>query len=179
MIYFLVYVTRSGPFKMHASKTSLITVDLEKILPSNPIKFVDIDSFLEGGAMIKEGVFRAVLRSFDFDSLQGHLVGFSNNKGHILPKWAPILLSFKFSSKNIWTTWADSEKALHRAWMIENLANWDASVFEDKRVSIKGCSDNLISADVYMAYVREIARYAKVLSYGEKCALVPISKETL
>ena len=164
---------------MYEHSTGLITIDLEGILPSNTISFIDIDVFIGDGLMLKEGVFREALRSFDFDALSGHLVGFSNKRDHILPQWAPLLLTYKFHSQDIWTTWADTETKLYNHWMLEKLAQWDASVFENKRVSVKGCSNNRLGEHVYMAYVRRIAKFAKVTSYGEKCALVPISRESL
>ena len=164
---------------MYEQTTGLITIDLEGILPSNTILFIDIDLFIGDGLMLKEGAFREALRTFDFNSLSGQLVGFSNKRDHILPQWAPLLLTYKFQSKGIWTTWAESETELYNCWMLENLEQWDPSVFKDKRVSIKGCSNNRFGKHIYMAYVRRIAKFAKVISYGEKCALVPISRESL
>lgn len=126
--------------------------------------------------MVKEEIFRRELQGIDFQDFDNTLVGFSNAHGHILPQWAPILLAVTFEQRKIWTTWADSKEALCNQWFLDHLGEWDTSPYYNARVSIKGCSELALSAQVYMAYARKLSQCAKVVSFGEKCALVPISK---
>ena len=155
----------------------LLTIDLVKLIPKSKVQILDLQHFMGGAPLLKESTFRKELREMDFDSFKNTLVGFSNHEGHILPQWASILLAVKFEQNNIWTTWADSKERLYDQWLLEHLEEWDTSPYINARVSIKGCAELTLSARVYMAYARKLLRIAKVVSFGEKCALVPISKD--
>ena len=159
-----------------ASK-GLLTIDLVKLIPKSKVEIIDVEFFMGGAPLIKESTFRRELQDLDFSRFTNTLVGFSNREGHILPQWASILLAVKFEQNNIWTTWADSKETLYNQWLIELLPAWDTSPYLNARVSIKGCAEVTLSATVYMAYARKLLQIAKVVSFGEKCALVPISKD--
>ena len=154
----------------------LLTIDLVKLLPKSRVEIIDVQRFMGGAPMVKEEIFRRELQGIDFQDFDNTLIGFSNAHGHILPQWAPILLAVKFEQRKIWTTWADSKEALYNQWFLDHLGEWDTSPYHNARVSIKGCSELALSAQVYMAYARKLSQCAKVVSFGEKCALVPISK---
>lgn len=155
----------------------LMTIDLVKLIPGSAVEIIDVEYFMGGAPLIKESTFRKELKKIDFGRFKNSLVGFSNHKEHILPQWASILLAVKFEQNNIWTTWADSKESLYNQWLLEHLSVWDTSPYLNARVSIKGCAELKLSARVYMAYSRKISQIAKVVSFGEKCALVPISKD--
>ena len=155
----------------------LLTIDLVKLLPKLKVEILDIQHFMAGAPLLRESIFRKELQEMDLSHFKNTLVGFSNHHDHILPQWAFILLAFKFEKSNIWTTWADSKEALYNQWLLEHLGAWDTSPYINARVSIKGCTELKISARIYMAYVRKLTGIAKVVSFGEKCALVPISKD--
>lgn len=155
----------------------LLTIDLVKLIPKSKVEIIDVQHFMGGAPLVKESTFRKELHDIDFSRFTNTLIGFSNREGHILPQWAPILLAVKFEQNNVWTTWADSKETLYNQWLIEHLATWDTSPYANARVSIKGCAEVTLSAKVYMAYARKLLRIAKVVSFGEKCALVPISKD--
>lgn len=155
----------------------LLTIDLVKILPKSRVEILDVQHFMGGAPLLKETTFRKALQEIDFDLFKNTIVGFSNQEGHILPQWASILLAVKFEQNNVWTTWADSKETLYNQWLLEHVEEWDTSPYVNARVSIKGCAEVTLSARVYMAYARKLLRISKVVSFGEKCALVPISKD--
>ena len=155
----------------------LLTIDLIKVIPESRVEILDIQRFMGEAPLLKESIFRKELHAFPFEDFSNALIGFSNTHGHILPQWASILLAFKFEQYNIWTTWAHSKETLYNQWLLEHLPDWDTSPYYNKRVSLKGCAELTLSPHVYMAYARKLSRSAKVVSFGEKCALVPISKD--
>lgn len=155
----------------------LLTIDLVKLIPKSKVEIIDVQRFMGGAPLLKESTFRKELQDIDYSCFKNTLVGFSNREGHILPQWASILLAVKFGQNKIWTTWADSKETLYNQWLLEHLAEWDTSSYANARVSIKGCAEVTLDTRVYMAYARKILRIAKVVSFGEKCALVPISKD--
>ncbi|HAB90203.1 MAG TPA: hypothetical protein DCF84_06665 [Bacteroidetes bacterium] len=155
----------------------LLTIDLVKILPKSRVEILDVQHFMGGAPLLKETAFRKALQDIDFDLFKNTIVGFSNQEKHILPQWASILLAVKFEQNNVWTTWADSKETLYNQWLLEHVEEWDTSLYVNARVSIKGCTELTLSARVYMAYARKLLQVSKVVSFGEKCALVPISKD--
>lgn len=160
-----------------AISKGLVTIDLGQLLPDLGVKIIDVQEFMGGSPLLKESIFRRELQGTSFADFGNALVGFSNRQEHILPQWAAILLAVKFEQNKIWTTWGDTKEIVYGHWLLEHLARWDTSPYQNKRISLKGCSEYVLSPEVYMAYARKLSQCAKAVSFGEKCALVPISKD--
>lgn len=61
----------------------------------------------------------------------------------------------------------------------ERLADTDWSVYDGRRVLIKGCSDVPIPTWAYMMVTSELSQHADTVLYGEACAAVNIFKRKL
>ena len=52
----------------------------------------------------------------------------------------------------------------------------DLEIYRDKRIVIKGCSDEAINETIYMELTSLLIPVAKSLMYGEPCSTVPLFK---
>ena len=128
--------------------------------------------------MVKEEIFRRELQGIDFQDFDNTLVGFSNAHGHILPQWAPILLAVTFEKRKFGRLGLIQKKPYAiNGFLI--IWEWDTSPYHNARVSIKGCSELALSAQVYMAYARKLSQCAKVVSFGKSVLWCPFRKTYL
>ena len=56
------------------------------------------------------------------------------------------------------------------------IAELDLSLFKDKPLMIKGCSESAIPEDAYIQLILRLQSVAKSLFYGEACSSVPLWK---
>ena len=55
----------------------------------------------------------------------------------------------------------------------------DTEYYKNKRVVIKGCSDENIDIEIYTMLTQKLVPIARAISYGEPCSMVPIFKKTM
>ena len=60
--------------------------------------------------------------------------------------------------------------------MHNSIQTYDFSEMRDKRVLVKGCSDELIPNNAYVELVEQLKPLVKSLMFGEACSNVPIFK---
>jgi hypothetical protein len=60
---------------------------------------------------------------------------------------------------------------------LKNLAQFDASAYEDKRVVVKGCGEVSIPETAYVEITNRLRPFVKSIMYGEPCSTVPIYKK--
>jgi len=60
--------------------------------------------------------------------------------------------------------------------MHEAIKAYDFESFKDKRVLVKGCSDETIPENAYVELVERLRSLVKSLMFGEACSNVPILK---
>ena len=49
--------------------------------------------------------------------------------------------------------------------------------YKNKKVLIKGCSSSPVPTWAYLIVATELAKYAKIVYYGESCSLITIFKK--
>ena len=58
-----------------------------------------------------------------------------------------------------------------------NIQQLDSSLYSDKRVLIKGCSETYIPESAYVSIVKKLMPVVKSVMFGEACSNVPVFKK--
>ncbi len=158
------------------AKSSLLTLDLESLFPTNKSIFLDIKQWLEEGFILKEKEFRSALKEHDWDKYQGKYVALYCSADAILPAWTNLLIT------SYLTPWAekvvctDNEEELDNAIFMDLIKKMSINEYKDKPVIVKGCSQRTISENVFIALIEKLQPVVKSLFYGEACSSVPLYK---
>jgi hypothetical protein len=157
------------------SESGLVTIDLEKFLPTNPIVSFDLAPFLFMGQILKEKDFRESMQQQVWLNFSGKAVAVFCSADAIIPAWAYMLVASNLSgiaSEMYMGTISDMEKHL----TIKSISSLHVADFEDRRVVVKGCGDRQIGEYAYMEITRILRPVVKTLMYGEPCSTVPVYK---
>jgi Protein of unknown function (DUF2480) len=158
------------------AESGLITLDLEKFLPEDPIVLFDLKEYLFMGLILKEKDFRAAMQQHDWLQYQGKYVAVACTADAVIPVWAYMLVASylqPFASDVVYGT----EEDLKNQVMMKNLQQLDVSIYADKRIVVKGCGDVPISDRAYLEVTKRLRPVAKSIMYGEPCSTVPIFKK--
>jgi len=158
------------------AESGLITLDLEKFLPGNPVVLFDLKDYLFMGLILKEKDFRAAMQQHDWAQYQDKYVAVACTADAVIPVWAYMLVASylqPFATDVVYGT----EEELKNQVLMKNLHQLDVSVYADKRVVVKGCGDVPIADRAYLEITKRLRPVAKSIMYGEPCSTVPIFKK--
>ncbi len=155
---------------------NVVTLDLEEMLPAEPIIEYDIVDNLHEGLVLKEKSFRDFVKSNDWSEYAGKHVGIICSNDAIVPTWAFMLLASALEphaeSVHLGSI-SDVEKAL----LQKAVDKMDLSELEDRRVIVKGCSDKHIDNSFYVGLTTLLQPVVKSLMFGEPCSTVPVYRK--
>ncbi|PCJ97623.1 MAG: hypothetical protein COA50_04060 [Flavobacteriaceae bacterium] len=157
------------------AQSKLVTFDLEELYPEGKRILFDIKDWLHEGFILKEKEFRKSLDEYSWESHKNQYVGLICSSDAIIPGWAYMLIATKlqpYAKKVIVGNLEQLETALYQS-IIERI---DLSVFKDKAVIIKGCSNKPVPENAYLLATTKIQEVAKSIMYGEACSSVPLYK---
>lgn len=158
------------------ASSGLITLDLEKYLPSGEAASFDLKDHLFMGLILKEKDFREALKSLDWSVYSGKNVAVFCSVDAIIPVWAYMLVASYLQpvAKDIYVgTEAEMQKHL----FLRNLEKINPEEFRDQRIVVKGCGEIPIDSYAYAEITRLLTSVAKSVMYGEPCSTVPIFKK--
>lgn len=158
------------------ANSSLITIDLEDYYPAGERTVLDIKDWLYEGLILKEKEFRNTLKNFDWQQFKNHHIALCCSSEAIIPAWAFLLIQTHLHgiAKNVvFGTLEILETVLYTT-IIENL---DVSVYKDKPVIVKGCSDKAVPQNAYLLLSKKLQGVARSIMYGEACSAVPLFKK--
>lgn len=156
--------------------SGLISLDLEKYLPTGEPALFDLKDYLFMGLILKEKDFREALKNLDWNIYADKNVAITCSADAVIPVWAYMLIASFLQpvAKNIYIgTTAEMEKNL----FLQNLTAINAEEFKDQRIVVKGCGEVPIGEFAYAEITRLLLPYAKSIMYGEPCSTVPIYKK--
>lgn len=158
-------------------KSGLVTIDLDDIeLPKNILE-IDIKCWLHEGLFLKEKEFRAKVNSHDWSKYKNSYVYVHCSSDAIVPTWAYMLVSSQLENLTNKVTIGGKEKFYER--YFENALNkLDFTIYKEKSVIIKGCSDEKIPISAYHLITTKLKPIAKSIMYGEACSAVPVFKKS-
>ena len=158
-------------------KSGLITINLDDIkLPKNIFE-LDIKCWLYDELFLKEKEYRASVLSHDWSKYKNSYVYVNCSSDAIVPTWAYMLVSSQLENHTKKVTIGGKEKFYER--YFENAINkLDLTIYTNKSVIIKGCSDEKIPLSAYHLITTKLKPIAKSIMYGEACSAVPVYKKS-
>lgn len=165
------------PIVNKVAESGIVTLDLETYYPAHEkLHLLDLKEFLFMGLILKEKEFREALKQLDLTTFEQALVGVTCSADAIIPKWAYMLISAKINPVAKAVLMADSEDMIRHKYHIIQLQQMDVSVYQDKRMVIKGCGEQPMSSEAYLTITNRLMPVAKSIMYGEPCSTVPVYK---
>ncbi len=158
------------------AKSGLITLNLEDLKPDWSIVGLDISTQLVEGLMLREKDFRAFISDHDWTEYKGKHVFVHCSTEAIVPTWAYMLISSALSELSASCRF-DSKAELQKLLWLDLVECLDYSSYQDERVIVKGCSNEVIDESVYMLLATKLTPIVKRLMFGEPCSTVPIYKK--
>ena len=158
------------------ANSSLITIDLEDYYPAGERTVLDIKDWLYEGLILKEKEFRNTLKNFDWQQFKNHHIALCCSSEAIIPAWAFLLIQTHLhgiAKTVVFGTLEILETVLYTT-IIEN---FDVSVYKDKPVIVKGCSDKAVPQNAYLLLSKKLQGVARSIMYGEACSAVPLFKK--
>lgn len=160
------------------ANSKLVTLDLEDFYPVGERVLFDIKDWLFEGLILKEKDFRDTVSNHNWEQYQNNFVALTCSTDAIIPSWAYLLVTTKlaaFAKKVIVGGLQDLESSIFQD-VIQNL---DLSVYENKPVIVKGCSNKSIPTTAYTLLIQKLQPFAKSIMYGEACSSVPLYKKKM
>ncbi len=150
----------------------LQNLDLEKYYPDD-LTELDIKSFLHMELILKEKEFRELISEFNWEQFSDQKVAVFCSTDAIIAPWAYMLIASRLQgiANEIYIS---TPQVAAEQYMLKRLNTEDWSVYKDKFVMIKGCSDKPVSASVFAAVTNLLQPFARKIMYGEACSNVPI-----
>tara|TARA_B100000900_G_scaffold42352_1_gene31547 strand:- start:1397 stop:1906 length:510 start_codon:yes stop_codon:yes gene_type:complete len=157
-------------------KSGLITIDLDEFEISKNIFEIDIKVWLFEGLFLREKDYRNSLEKHDWSQYQNSYVYIHCSSDAIIPTWAVMLISTQLENITDKIIIGDEEKLYEK--LFEDSINLiDFSIYNNKSVIIKGCSDKKIPLLAYHLLTTKLKPFAKRIMYGEACSSVPVFKK--
>ena len=165
----------NNPIVNRVSNSPLITINLEEIRLEGVRYFFDLKSVLDKGIILRENIIRDYIKKHDWKQYSNQFVAIGCSSEVILPSWAKLLIAASlkpYAKKIVIGDLQQLETILFES-VIEKL---DFSIYINKPVIIKGCSDTSIPESAYGFLINKLQGVAKKISYGEACSSVPLWK---
>ena len=158
-------------------KSGLVTIDMDDIELPKKILELDIKCWLSEGLFLKEKEYRNNVLSHDWSKYKNSHVYVHCSSDAIIPTWAYMLVSSQLENHTKKVTMGDKKRFYER--YFENAINkLDFTVYSNKSVIIKGCSDEKIPISAYHLITTKLKPIAKSIMYGEACSAVPVYKKS-
>lgn len=157
------------------AQSSLVTLDLQKHYPTEPIIEYDIKQDLFKEMILKERDFRKSLKDKDWSEYQGAVVCVFCSVDAVIPMWAYMMIT-SYLEDYAHTVYAGTKQDYVRHQMRKNLDEIDWNQYEDGKIILRGCSDQPLPPDVYLYATKKLRPLVSSLMFGEACSAVPIYK---
>lgn len=158
------------------TQSGLITIDLEKYLPTEDIVGFDIKNFLFMEMLLKEKDFRMALDQQEWNQFKGKIVAVFCSSDAIIPMWAYMLVVSKLSGIAHDIHFGNEEEILKEE-IIDNIKKINPNEYVGKRVVVKGCGEKIIPEYAYLEISKKLIPVVQSMMYGEPCSTVPVYKK--
>ena len=159
------------------ANSKLETIDLEHFFPKIEKVSFDIKPWLKDELFLLEKDFREKVKNFDWRKYKNKAVYIICSNDAIVPDWAYILISSQLNTFNVRNV-IGSKEVLNVKLITEIVDAFDFSIFKEKSVIIKGCSDQKVPLLAYSVLLEKLQLEAKSIMFGEACSSVPIYKSS-
>ncbi|CAM1334118.1 DUF2480 family protein [Tenacibaculum aestuariivivum] len=155
--------------------SKLTTIDLEDFYPKGNRVVFDIKNWLYEGLILREKDFREQVKNHDWSQYKDNYIVLTCSVDAIIPSWAYLLLATKLTDFAKKVVVGDLE-LLETVIFNDIITNLDTTLYQDKRVIIKGCSNKPIPQSAYTLLISKIQPICKSIMFGEACSTVPLFK---
>jgi Protein of unknown function (DUF2480) len=163
-------------FVNKVAESGIVTIDLASYLPQKNIVAFDLKDYLFMGLILKEKDYRLALKELDLAPFENKIVALHCSADAIVPSWAYMLASTYLNTVTTALYFGDVQ-TVRQAILINNINTIISNDFFDKRIVVKGCGDDSITAAAYLAITNKLFNVSKSIMYGEPCSTVPIYKK--
>jgi hypothetical protein len=157
------------------ANSGLITIDLEKYLPSAEVITFDLKDYLFMGLILKEKDFREALKNTDWSVYKDKYVAITCSADAIIPAWAYMLV-VSYLQNIARDVYAGTAAEMQKYLLLKNISAINTNEFANQRIVIKGCGDVTIESFAYAEITRVLLPVVKSIMYGEPCSTVPVFK---
>jgi len=157
------------------AKSPIITFNLEDLYQHGQRFEIDIKQWLYEGFILKEKEFRQALKDYDWSAYKNGFVALHCSSDAIIPAWAYMLIStylHPICKKVVIGSLQDLENVL----FTEAIKDLDVSIYANKPVIVKGCSEKPVPETAYILLIQKLQPIVKSLMFGEACSAVPLFK---
>ena len=163
------------PVVNRVANSGLLTLNLEDYFPTAERVVFDLKDYLYMELILKEKDFRAALEAHDWTRYADRQLLVYCSTDAIIPVWAYMLVA-TYATPHVAGVFQGTEAEFLKAHYHRVVGGIDAGAYADKRIVIKGCSDQPVPPEAYVALTAKLRPYARTLMYGEPCSTVPIYK---
>ncbi len=164
-------------FVNKVAESGIITLNLEDYYPNEEVVVFDLKDYLFMGLILKEKDFREELKILDTTQYQNKIVALTCSSDAVIPMWAYMLVASLLQPVATKLVFGSADEVIQKI-LLENISRIEPSLFEDKRVVIKGCGDKAIPEAAYIAITFLLRPAVKSIMYGEPCSTVPVFKKS-
>ncbi len=161
------------PIVNKVASSGIEVVDLASLIPTNPVRIVNLEPFLFGGLILREKHFREEVKAVDWDSYLGADVGIICSVDTIVPTWAYMLIASRLHGVAASVTVGD-EKIVRRDRFRRSADEYDWRQHEDRIVVVKGCGTSEVPEAAFVQAMTRLQSVASKVMFGEPCSSVPI-----
>jgi hypothetical protein len=161
--------------KNKIAESGLVNFDLSQLVPKGKRIGIDLKDFLFQELILKEKDFREKVDALNVNDYRESFIYIYNSADAIVPLWSYFLITAKLTEsakKIVFGNREDLEVLL----MHNAIQTYDFTEMTDKRVLVKGCSEESIPENAYIELVEQLKPIVKSLMFGEACSNVPIFK---
>lgn len=158
------------------AESGLITLRPEEWVPKSKPAVIDIKDFLFMELILKEKDFREMMKTHPWAQYKDQSLCVFCSTDAIIPSWAYMLIATNAIpfTQNIFF---GSPAQWQSRQLLDYIDHLDVSPYDDQRVIIKGCSEDvIIGPEIYMALTNKLVPVVKSLMFGEPCSTVPVFK---
>jgi hypothetical protein len=166
------------PLVNRVAQSGLITIDLEQYGPKGEIVSFDLKPFLFMELILKEKDFREQIEQMDWSQYAGKHLAVHCSADAIVPMWAYMLIAAKASPYATGIIQCAPDQYLD-LYFLKAISAIDAEQFADKRIVVKGCSDQPVPPLAYLELTRLLTPVARSIMFGEPCSTVPVYKKAI
>jgi len=164
-----------GEIVNRVSNSSLETIDIKSFKGSEDLILIDFKDYLKNEFVLIEKDFRKKISTLDTSIYSNKCIAVNCSNDAIIPPWAYMLLVSKLEKFTKKIVLGDLEY-LEKIIFLQNINSFDFSIYNKKKVIIKGCSDLNYVNSLYSEIIKKILPFADSIMYGEPCSTVPIFK---
>lgn len=161
--------------KNKVAESGLVNFDISDLVPKGKRIGIDLKDFLWEEMILKEKDFREKIAAINEEDYADAFIYIYNSADTIVPLWAYFLITSKITDVTKKIVFGNRED-LEILLMHNAIQTHDFSDLTDKRVLVKGCSDEEIPNNAYVELVEQLKPIVKSLMFGEACSNVPIFK---